>query len=160
MICDTQASKATSKQCIFFHFRKSSVSWEEKHQDQKKVDADLWIRNILVLLNFFFFFWDNGFLLSSAAMEALGMDLYKRNKPEKLPFAHLIIDDKNIPSGKFSFKWMLLMLLWMCSTHYLRCTCYFSALYNQTKREFSEAWNLRFCQPALFRDKSRLHMRG
>ncbi|GAB0180074.1 tumor necrosis factor ligand superfamily member 11 [Grus japonensis] len=34
-----------------------------------------------------------------AAMEALGMDLYKRNKPEKQPFAHLIIDDKNIPSG-------------------------------------------------------------
>uniref|UniRef100_A0A8C8AYC1 Tumor necrosis factor ligand superfamily member 11 n=1 Tax=Otus sunia TaxID=257818 RepID=A0A8C8AYC1_9STRI len=35
----------------------------------------------------------------SAAMEALGMDLYRRNKPEKQPFAHLIIDDKNIPSG-------------------------------------------------------------
>ncbi|XP_010083763.1 PREDICTED: tumor necrosis factor ligand superfamily member 11 [Pterocles gutturalis] len=34
-----------------------------------------------------------------AAMEALRMDLYKRNKPEKQPFAHLIIDDKNIPSG-------------------------------------------------------------
>ncbi|NWW50362.1 TNF11 factor, partial [Pedionomus torquatus] len=34
-----------------------------------------------------------------AAMEALGMDLYRRNKPEKQPFAHLIIDDKNIPSG-------------------------------------------------------------
>ncbi|NXN41941.1 TNF11 factor, partial [Rhinoptilus africanus] len=34
-----------------------------------------------------------------AAMEALGMDLYKRSKPEKQPFAHLIIDDKNIPSG-------------------------------------------------------------
>ncbi|KAJ7401555.1 tumor necrosis factor ligand superfamily member 11 [Pitangus sulphuratus] len=34
-----------------------------------------------------------------AAMEALGLELYKRNKPEKQPFAHLIIDDKNIPSG-------------------------------------------------------------
>uniref|UniRef100_A0A8C4KBD2 Tumor necrosis factor ligand superfamily member 11 n=1 Tax=Dromaius novaehollandiae TaxID=8790 RepID=A0A8C4KBD2_DRONO len=33
------------------------------------------------------------------AMQALGMDLYKRSKPEKQPFAHLIIDDKNIPSG-------------------------------------------------------------
>uniref|UniRef100_A0A8C0UGB9 Tumor necrosis factor ligand superfamily member 11 n=1 Tax=Cyanistes caeruleus TaxID=156563 RepID=A0A8C0UGB9_CYACU len=31
--------------------------------------------------------------------EALGLELYKRNKPEKQPFAHLIIDDKNIPSG-------------------------------------------------------------
>ncbi|NXL59298.1 TNF11 factor, partial [Chordeiles acutipennis] len=38
-------------------------------------------------------------LLFLAAMEALGMDLYKRSKPEKQPFAHLIIDDKNIPSG-------------------------------------------------------------
>jgi len=46
----------------------------------------------------------NAFLLFLAAMEALGMDLYKRNKPAKQPFAHLIIDDKNIPSGKFSFK--------------------------------------------------------
>lgn len=36
-------------------------------------------------------------------MEALGLELYKRNKPEKQPFAHLIIDDKNIPSGKFNF---------------------------------------------------------
>ncbi|XP_005037997.1 PREDICTED: tumor necrosis factor ligand superfamily member 11 [Ficedula albicollis] len=34
-----------------------------------------------------------------AAMEALGLELYRRNKPEKQPFAHLIIDDKNIPSG-------------------------------------------------------------
>uniref|UniRef100_A0A8C5X4C7 Tumor necrosis factor ligand superfamily member 11 n=1 Tax=Malurus cyaneus samueli TaxID=2593467 RepID=A0A8C5X4C7_9PASS len=40
--------------------------------------------------------------LSQAAgsQEALGLELYKRNKPEKQPFAHLIIDDKNIPSGK------------------------------------------------------------
>ncbi|NXL99379.1 TNF11 factor, partial [Tyrannus savana] len=44
-------------------------------------------------------FWDNAILLSLAAMEALGLELYKRNKPEKQPFAHLIIDDKNIPSG-------------------------------------------------------------
>lgn len=29
------------------------------------------------------------------------MELYRRNKPEKQPFAHLIIDDKNIPTGKF-----------------------------------------------------------
>lgn len=43
-------------------------------------------------------------VLSLAALEALGMDLYRRNKPEKQPFAHLIIDDRNIPSGKFSFK--------------------------------------------------------
>lgn len=34
-------------------------------------------------------------------MEAIGMELYRRNKPEKQPFAHLIIDDKNIPTGKF-----------------------------------------------------------
>ncbi|XP_065600066.1 tumor necrosis factor ligand superfamily member 11 [Cyrtonyx montezumae] len=34
-----------------------------------------------------------------AAMEAIGMELYRRNKPEKQPFAHLIIDDKNIPTG-------------------------------------------------------------
>lgn len=60
------------------------------------------MRNILVLLNLSF--GGNAILLSVAAMEALGMDLYKRNKPEKQPFAHLIIDDKNIPSGKFSFK--------------------------------------------------------
>nr|NP_001076830.1 tumor necrosis factor ligand superfamily member 11 [Gallus gallus]ABN69113.1 tumor necrosis factor ligand superfamily member 11 [Gallus gallus] len=34
-----------------------------------------------------------------AAMEAIGMELYRRNKPEKQPFAHLIIDDKNILTG-------------------------------------------------------------
>uniref|UniRef100_A0A8C4W596 Tumor necrosis factor ligand superfamily member 11 n=1 Tax=Gopherus evgoodei TaxID=1825980 RepID=A0A8C4W596_9SAUR len=32
-------------------------------------------------------------------MEAPWFDLSKRNKPEKQPFAHLIIDDKNIPAG-------------------------------------------------------------
>lgn len=55
-------------------------------------------------------------VLSLAALEALGMDLYRRNKPEKQPFAHLIIDDKNIPSGKFSFKWILSMQLQIYST--------------------------------------------
>ncbi|CAM5076664.1 unnamed protein product [Eretmochelys imbricata] len=34
-----------------------------------------------------------------AIMEASLFDLSKRNKPEKQPFAHLIIDDKNIPAG-------------------------------------------------------------
>ncbi|NWI11093.1 TNF11 factor, partial [Crypturellus soui] len=34
-----------------------------------------------------------------ATMQGLGMDLYQRSKPQKQPFAHLIIDDKNIPSG-------------------------------------------------------------
>uniref|UniRef100_A0A8C8RP96 Tumor necrosis factor ligand superfamily member 11 n=1 Tax=Pelusios castaneus TaxID=367368 RepID=A0A8C8RP96_9SAUR len=34
-----------------------------------------------------------------AIMEASWFDLSKRNKPEKQPFAHLIIDDKNIPVG-------------------------------------------------------------
>lgn len=51
------------------------------------------------------------FFLPVAAMEALGMDLYKRSRPEKQPFAHLIIDDKNIPSGKFHLNWILPMLL-------------------------------------------------
>lgn len=77
------------------------MPWEERRQDQKKVGIGLGIRNSLVPLNLSF--WGNPILLSLAAMEALGLELYKRNKPEKQPFAHLIIDDKNIPSGKFNF---------------------------------------------------------
>uniref|UniRef100_A0A674HYD5 Tumor necrosis factor ligand superfamily member 11 n=1 Tax=Terrapene triunguis TaxID=2587831 RepID=A0A674HYD5_9SAUR len=40
-----------------------------------------------------------GVMQKVTIMEAPWFDLSKRNKPEKQPFAHLIIDDKNIPAG-------------------------------------------------------------
>uniref|UniRef100_A0A8C0IK98 Tumor necrosis factor ligand superfamily member 11 n=1 Tax=Chelonoidis abingdonii TaxID=106734 RepID=A0A8C0IK98_CHEAB len=40
-----------------------------------------------------------GVMQKVTIMEAPWFDLSKRSKPEKQPFAHLIIDDKNIPAG-------------------------------------------------------------
>lgn len=52
-------------------------------------------------------------LLSIAVMEAWWLDLPKKtNKPDKAPFAHLIIDGNKIPSGKFLLNHIFLIQKW------------------------------------------------
>lgn len=49
-------------------------------------------------------------------MEAWWLDLPKKtNKPDKAPFAHLIIDGNKIPSGKFLLNHIFLTHKWRVS---------------------------------------------